>query len=343
MLQLKTPRSIGNSVVPLAAEPPNEELDIIETKVEDRERNNLTTKSPKETLFQRILIHLRAEFTFIELQVNDRQLSKDYVGYIRQNHSPLSHLILNIIYGLYNAYIFIRVKDGFREPSRIYPGLNVILILCILGAAITCISGWLSFSVLFKLLPNSQSVSSKNDALSYLYNQQALLDTIFLYGVTITTALFCIGRVLMGQCEPSQFHGLFARGFCNNMAHDHAIPNDASLILTINILLAATVLRETNFFVLFSNWLLIAATYLFSAIYLNSNGMVMQLVVFVVSTPIIILDILRLNFEGFMKSRKLQEALSENERMAAEERASEMRHMIANIAHDLKTVSAATL
>jgi signal transduction histidine kinase len=44
-------------------------------------------------------------------------------------------------------------------------------------------------------------------------------------------------------------------------------------------------------------------------------------------------------FENFIRNKRLQEALEENERIQQQDRAIEMRHMIGNVAHDLKTVS----
>lgn len=43
----------------------------------------------------------------------------------------------------------------------------------------------------------------------------------------------------------------------------------------------------------------------------------------------------------FLATRKLGGILEENERNAIHNHAQEMRHMIANVAHDLKTVSSA--
>ena len=52
-----------------------------------------------------------------------------------------------------------------------------------------------------------------------------------------------------------------------------------------------------------------------------------------------IIDAQTRNMLVFFANRQLDQTLRENERMAEENRAEEMRHMMANVAHDLKTVS----
>jgi signal transduction histidine kinase len=47
----------------------------------------------------------------------------------------------------------------------------------------------------------------------------------------------------------------------------------------------------------------------------------------------------RQNLQLFVLAEKLTHSLEENERLADETHATELRHMIANVAHDLKTVS----
>jgi hypothetical protein len=59
----------------------------------------------------------------------------------------------------------------------------------------------------------------------------------------------------------------------------------------------------------------------------------------IIVSGLICIDMHLSHVENFIRHKKLQEALKENERIQQEDRATELRHMIGNVAHDLKTVS----
>jgi hypothetical protein len=54
---------------------------------------------------------------------------------------------------------------------------------------------------------------------------------------------------------------------------------------------------------------------------------------------LMLIEMRRQNITYFFVSQRLEVLLSENERLADESLANELRHMIGNVAHDLKTVS----
>ncbi len=62
------------------------------------------------------------------------------------------------------------------------------------------------------------------------------------------------------------------------------------------------------------------------------------LLAYLISVICLVIDTQIRKIQMFLLTKDLKETLSENERMADENHAQEMRHMIANVAHDLKTV-----
>ncbi len=54
---------------------------------------------------------------------------------------------------------------------------------------------------------------------------------------------------------------------------------------------------------------------------------------------LVVIDMQVRNIIVFLTTRKLKDMIRETERLAEQAHANEMRHMIANVAHDLKTVS----
>ncbi|RYH29112.1 HAMP domain-containing histidine kinase [archaeon] len=61
--------------------------------------------------------------------------------------------------------------------------------------------------------------------------------------------------------------------------------------------------------------------------------------IFILVSVVLIMEVHRQSYALFFTHRKLSDALKERQQAADEENATEMRHMIANVAHDLKTVS----
>lgn len=70
------------------------------------------------------------------------------------------------------------------------------------------------------------------------------------------------------------------------------------------------------------------------------SSSVLPLVAYGCGSVCVVLDSQKFNYFVFFSHRKLLEILKKREMAANEENAEEMRHMIANVAHDLKTVSA---
>jgi hypothetical protein len=73
--------------------------------------------------------------------------------------------------------------------------------------------------------------------------------------------------------------------------------------------------------------------------YLSAHHCWLSTMVFLTFVITLIVDAQIHKVQMFLTTRKLGDILEENERMALHNHAQEMRHMIANVAHDLKTVS----
>lgn len=71
---------------------------------------------------------------------------------------------------------------------------------------------------------------------------------------------------------------------------------------------------------------------------IKAMASVVLFISWIISITLVICDIQIRNVTIYLMNRKLEETLKDNERMADELHANEMRHMIGNVAHDLKTV-----
>lgn len=87
------------------------------------------------------------------------------------------------------------------------------------------------------------------------------------------------------------------------------------------------------------SWLVSLGSIMAAGFLLNIRQTTPFLCLYFAYSIIILYDNQRQNVSLFFVAEKLKFTLDENNRLADETHASELRHMIANVAHDLKTVS----
>lgn len=106
-------------------------------------------------------------------------------------------------------------------------------------------------------------------------------------------------------------------------------------------LITAFILRDTNPIAWGFSWALcLVVTLLANGAETSLSARLADTVSYGFTTSIVLYDTYRQNVNVFRLVTKLQETLKENEQLAVEAQALELRAMIGNVAHDLKTVSA---
>lgn len=98
-------------------------------------------------------------------------------------------------------------------------------------------------------------------------------------------------------------------------------------------------LRDTSFVAVIVSWLMCLAMMLVLAVQTREPFAVSDLLPFVLASGLIFWDSYRHNRSVHKLIAKFHAALCENEKLAVEAQALELRAMIGNVAHDLKTVS----
>lgn len=103
-------------------------------------------------------------------------------------------------------------------------------------------------------------------------------------------------------------------------------------------LVTSFILRDTNPMALGISWLMCISTLLVNGIQTQSVERLADMLAYSFTSGIILYDTYRQNKNMFRLVTKLLDTLRENEQLAVEAQALELRAMIGNIAHDLKTV-----
>ena len=145
-----------------------------------------------------------------------------------------------------------------------------------------------------------------------------------------------IFRVLAGQCD----HGIFwDELMCNPHQNTSGLPEETLTQLFLLPIVFHVILRDTRVVSYMISWAISVGSLICVQVLLATKILLITIILYVVFSAIILYDNQRQNLALFFLGEKLKHSLAENERLADETHASELRHMIANVAHDLKTVS----
>jgi hypothetical protein len=155
--------------------------------------------------------------------------------------------------------------------------------------------------------------------------------------LALSLALRVGTEVLVGQC-PSFFAGSEYEVACNNFQNVHSVRPNTMIALMVIPLLAYIFIRETRPESIAMSWLIAVGTLIFCAIHMKSQELIFPIMTYVGSSLLIFYDAKRQNDDMLRLVAALQATADEVERLQEETRATELRAMIGNVAHDLKTV-----
>ncbi|RYH20408.1 hypothetical protein EON65_23500 [archaeon] len=152
-----------------------------------------------------------------------------------------------------------------------------------------------------------------------------------------------LAKSLAGECDEDEEKDLLGDWRCNPQHNSASLPSGISLCVMLWPIFHVVCVRGA-----YIGWTLLmwvsGVGCMITAIVLGGlTGSTSSTVVYIVTSLFIIAELKRQNYVMYFLDRRLQTMLREKERQTDEENATEMRHMIANVAHDLKTVSNSVL
>lgn len=152
---------------------------------------------------------------------------------------------------------------------------------------------------------------------------------------TLILGMHLIARVRNGECANlDEFH----RWSCNPEHSAHTLPQGSVLLLMFLPLIYSVALKTIPVtFVIFS-WVIVVISLVVAIVATNGFVAVPVVVVYVPLSLTCMYEIHRQNVFLFLVLKKQQGLLDSNKQLA-EETHTDLRFMIANMAHDLKTVS----
>lgn len=165
-----------------------------------------------------------------------------------------------------------------------------------------------------------------------------VMDTILILGISLYSGLRLMTRTIQGQCYDNSYLNSFG---CNPYFAAGGIPPDTLFGISLLPLMVASLSRYAGWTTVLSSWVISILFMSLSAIINGekSYGLLWGIAVaYIPCSAIVLFETRRQNIDIFLVNRDLNQVVTENKKMAEAIRKDELRSMIGNIAHDLKTV-----
>jgi hypothetical protein len=309
----------------------------------------------QKTFSQQINNYIHKEVNAF-LQITDPDLHKEFEEFTNSYRSEMS--IFSLVAFLSIATIptivwmitFVRVPSTNDNQKALAVGTTAFLIfvatlfycayvpLSKTTPASTEIKNQSSNSVDLESHTSQRSVDSskKNVFLKFIGNHRRELQKLTYILFIVFYSFRLLTRVIHGQCDGS---GYASQYDCNPTATVHALPQDSYLSLWIFPPAMALLTREDNFYVKTAGGLIIIGALICAAFYVGIESTAVTIVTYLFGCTIFLYDTEYHQLTLFFMYKHLQQTIQDTEKRADEAHLNELRHMIGNVAHDLKTVS----
>ncbi len=264
------------------------------------------------------------------LQLQDPVLYREFREFMSLSKAWRFAILLNIAI----TFFFIPpiVSQAVFRPVSTFTCLEFLLII------LTINSAWLSFFIMREDSPVRRYCSfllswTRNTSWQSLSDQ---LQAVLYLSLVILMSLVMIRRVMKGECKEVRFWNVW---MCNSSASSNVYPVDSAVPLMLIPIFFCCVMREMRIVLTIVAWSIVMFTLIYCTCLLPSFMSIYALIIYGLASYAIMLDSFKQYLLLYLLSRQLKKTIEVNQELTNQNKATEMRHMIANVAHDLKTVS----
>lgn len=268
------------------------------------------------------------------LQFKNPELSNEY----REYHSTHQHYISKLSLPLLLILIFLPCTLGFTVSlSWLYthdesPTTRLLTLIFYFALILLLV-----VLTLFQFLYFYEGDLTTKPILKFLKGNISFIRLFLYFFVPIFFSLHFIFRIANGQCPENQ-NG-WKNFYCNPHAITYGIPVDSLFLLIAIPRLLFFLFREIPPQCRIIQLFLVYGTLLGSYIYINFSQYYLVIILQFLSALFIMYESRYFQMTLYFMYVSLKQVIEENEKKADEVHATELRHMIGNVAHDLKTVS----
>lgn len=278
--------------------------------------------------YEKELMRKRSQLLY---QLKDPIIYREFMEFMSFSKSTRFVFILNLVYTIvFPPPIIVNLVFG-SEKARILSVLEMILI------SLATLAGWL----LYFSMKEDSFVRKHCEFLLLVTRKKSWkklsdeVQSVLYLSLVLSMGLVMIRRTWIGECRSTEYLYSWT---CNPNASSNGFPMDSAAILMIIPLLFSCVMRETRVGLTLTAWLIVMFCLTFCSGMLLSTRSFVTLAFYGIVSIVIMLDSFKQYLLFYLLSRHLKKTIETNQKLADQNKATEMRHMIANVAHDLKTV-----
>lgn len=268
------------------------------------------------------------------LQFHDPELAEEYKNFhtAHQTYIPIVCAVLFILCILvpYTIAFIISVTSTDSNPVKDHEIIGWIIIYVLLVLFLSIFS--LSCLIIRGYFKNFVNLNR------FFINNVYSLRSFTFIGINTIICAHLVFRVMNGECEDNE-DSSWNFWTCNPHSSTRGLPIDSVVLTIIVPRLLSLVMREVNGKIQGFCWLSASTSLFFCGSYVGARHSFLFFVIYCLGLVLILYDSSCHKLTLFYHYDNLRKTLAENERKADEIHATEMRHMIGNVAHDLKTVS----
>ena len=248
---------------------------------------------------------------------------KAYARFCELRVSSRSAGLVGIIFSILATYMYLM---SLSDPKSWYI-LGPIVVFALL----------IRNPVALLLIVYRRNLSSKNPSRFFLSLKPwfNFLMNMVAVSSTITLGLFLIARVLNGKCDCLDQMHMWG---CNSEFDSHALPQEMVLSLMLLPFVFATTLRSVTFKTISACWAISVISMVVAICVAKATVSIPIVIAYIPLSMITLYELNRQNVILFLTLKKQQFLMDLNKKLSLESQ-NELRFMIANMAHDLKTVS----
>jgi hypothetical protein len=262
-------------------------------------------------------------------QLRSPSLKKLYSQFVLKQQTLSSLFEINIAISIFTIPFIIFLAFNIVYCNTAYEYLNwfsAVLLIPILNGLI-----WRVYFKYKSLIVETKGNLSEKSILSI---QQFQKWTFFFFHFLTTYRL--VSKVVAGSCK----HPLRVteNWNCNQYGSIHAIPAEVTMMAFFEPVFYMIAVRGANLEFAMFLWIISVVSTLFCMVYSGSSTSTIFVSYCIIGSLILLTEIKKFNYFMFFSQLKLNDIMIENERIVSESKATEMKHIIGNVAHDLKTV-----
>lgn len=174
-----------------------------------------------------------------------------------------------------------------------------------------------------------------------LHNKIPCIQTIFMMLLSLSLCFMTYRSFATEECTifPKVLQQLLPGLQCET---DRRMPGELIAFFVVSPIIFSVALCECRLYFILT-WILFTSSVMTTVSILYQSNFTASILLWTFCIAVFIVELHMQKLSMFLTQYQLQESLLENERIADEQYSLELRHMIGNVAHDLKTVSVVTI